>query len=230
MNGTSRRAWVKNVAIIFLIVLLLLTFFSNTILNYSLPEVSVQYASYDSITNAIKVSGTVKANESYVVTYDEADKDSNTTEVGQTRKIVSVYVKQGTVVAIGDPIIALKGGATKELEEAAWVDGAGPIRTYLFIIIPSSGVVFLTAGLFSVIWHWNDTYMPTMFLTERYPLSVAVSMITTQMTQAGMSGEGGLASGVTMAGCLMFIAPMLLLYLILQKWFIKSIDRVGIVG
>ena len=118
MNGTSRRAWVKNAAIVFLIVLLLLTFFSNTILNYSLPEVSVQYASYDSITNAIKVSGTVKANESYVVTYDEADKDSGTTEVGQTRKIVSVYVKQGTVVAIGDPIIALKGGATKELEEA----------------------------------------------------------------------------------------------------------------
>ena len=118
MNGTSRRAWVKNAAIVFLIVLLLLTFFSNTILNYSLPEVSVQYASYDSITNAIKVSGTVKANESYVVTYDEADKDSSTTEVGQTRKIVSVYVKQGTVVAIGDPIIALKGGATKELEEA----------------------------------------------------------------------------------------------------------------
>ena len=68
MNGTSRRAWVKNAAIVFLIVLLLLTFFSNTILNYSLPEVSVQYASYDSITNAIKVSGTVKANESYVVT------------------------------------------------------------------------------------------------------------------------------------------------------------------
>lgn len=118
MNGTSRRAWVKNAAIVFLIVLLLLTFFSNTILNYSLPEVSVQYASYDSITNAIKVSGTVKANESYVVTYDEADKDSGTTEVGQTRKIVSVYVKQGTVVAIGDPIIALKGGASKELEEA----------------------------------------------------------------------------------------------------------------
>ena len=118
MNGTSRRAWVKNAAIVFLIVLLLLTFFSNTILNYSLPEVSVQYASYDSITNAIKVSGTVKANESYVVTYDEADDDSGTTEVGQTRKIVSVYVKQGSEVAIGDPIIALKGGASKELEEA----------------------------------------------------------------------------------------------------------------
>ena len=118
MNGTSRRAWVKNVAIIFLIVLLLITFFSNTILNYSLPEVSVQYASYDSITNAIKVSGTVKANESYVVTYDEADDADSTTTVGQTRKIVSVYVKQGSEVQIGDPIIALQGGATKELEEA----------------------------------------------------------------------------------------------------------------
>lgn len=117
MNGTSRRAWVKNAAIVFLIVLLLLTFFSNTILNYSLPEVSVQRASYDSITSAIKVSGTVKANESYVVTYDEADEE-NGAEPGQTRKIVSVYVKQGSEVAIGDPILALKGGASKELEEA----------------------------------------------------------------------------------------------------------------
>ena len=55
-------------------------------------------------------------------------------------------------------------------------------------------------------------------------------MITTQMSQAGMSGEGGLATGVNMAGCVIFMAPMLMLYLVLQKWFIKSIDRVGIVG
>ena len=72
--------------------------------------------------------------------------------------------------------------------------------------------------------------MPTMFLTDDYPLSVAISMITTQMSQAGMSGEGGLATGVNMAGCVIFMAPMLMLYLVLQKWFIKSIDRVGIVG
>ncbi len=118
MEATKRRAWIKNVAIIFLVILLLLTFFSNTILNYSLPEVSAQYARYDSIANAIKVSGTVKANESFAVIYDEADKDSGVSNPGQTRKVVSVYVKQGTEVAIGDPILALEGGASKELDEA----------------------------------------------------------------------------------------------------------------
>ena len=118
MEATSRRAWIKNAAIIFLVILLLLTFFSNTILNYSLPEVSAQYARYDSITGAIKASGSVKANESYSVVYDEADEDMTVANPGQTRKIVSVYVSQGSEVAIGDPILALEGGASKELEEA----------------------------------------------------------------------------------------------------------------
>lgn len=118
MEAKNRRAWIKNVAIIFLTVLLLLTFFSNTILNYSLPEVSAQYAKYDSISGAIKATGTVKANESYVVTYDEADSDSEVTTPGQTRKVISVYVKQGSEVAIGDPILALEGGASDEQEKA----------------------------------------------------------------------------------------------------------------
>lgn len=118
MEAKSRRAWIKNVAIIFLVILLLLTFFSNTILNYSLPEVSAQYARYDSIAGAVKASGTVKANESFSVIYDEAEDGNSAAVPGQTRKILSVYVKQGSVVAIGDPILALQGGASKELEEA----------------------------------------------------------------------------------------------------------------
>ncbi|MBE6613860.1 MAG: HlyD family efflux transporter periplasmic adaptor subunit [Ruminococcaceae bacterium] len=118
MEAKSRRAWIKNVAIIFLVILLLLTFFSNTILNYSLPEVSAQYARYDSITGAIKASGTVKANESFSVVYDEADEENAVSTPGQTRKILSVYVSQGSTVAIGDPILALSGGASKELDEA----------------------------------------------------------------------------------------------------------------
>ncbi|MBE6569919.1 MAG: HlyD family efflux transporter periplasmic adaptor subunit [Ruminococcaceae bacterium] len=118
MNGTNRRAWVKNAAIVFLVILLLLTFFSNTILNHSLPEVSAQYVRSDTITNAIKVSGTVKANESFAVIYDEADEDMQVANPGQTRKIVSVYVSRGSFVNIGDPIMALKGGASRELEQA----------------------------------------------------------------------------------------------------------------
>lgn len=118
MNGTKRRAWVKNAAIVFLVILLLLTFFSNTILNYSLPEVSAQYVQSDTLSNAIKASGIVKANESYAVIYDEADEDMAVATPGQTRKIISVYVNKGSVVNIGDPILALKGGASQELEQA----------------------------------------------------------------------------------------------------------------
>ena len=118
-DAASRRAWVKNVAIIFLVVLLLLTFFSNTILNYSLPEVSAQYAKYGSISNAIKLNGTVKANENYSVVYDElANGASGTETTTQTRKVVSVYVKEGDTVELGAPIMALQGGASEELKAA----------------------------------------------------------------------------------------------------------------
>jgi len=115
-DAAGRRTWVKNVAIIFLAVLLLLTFFSNTILNYSLPEVSAQYARYGSISSAVKLNGTVKANENYSVVYEEAAAGEG--GVTQTRKVVSVYVREGDTVAVGAPILALQGGASEELKKA----------------------------------------------------------------------------------------------------------------
>lgn len=117
-----------------------------------------------------------------------------------------------------------------ELEEAASIDGAGPLRTFLGIVVPSSGVVFLTVTIFAVIWHWNDAYMPMMFLTENYPFSIAVTMISTELVLDDMLSYGAQANGIIMAGCTIFITPMFILYMILQKKFIKSIDRVGIVG
>ena len=115
-DSESRRAWIKNVAIIFLVILLLLTFFSNTILNYTLPEVSAQYAQYGTIAASVKVSGTVKANESYNVMYeaDQAEAENGTV---QSRKVVSVYVKEGDTVAKDTPILALQGGASDQLKK-----------------------------------------------------------------------------------------------------------------
>lgn len=116
-------------------------------------------------------------------------------------------------------------GLPKELEEAASIDGAGPVKTFLTIVVPSSGVIFLTVTIFSVIWHWNDTYVATMFLSKNYPLSVLLS---------NFGGAGDLFNpanvGILMAACLLVILPPLIMYCILQKQFIKSIDRVGIVG
>ena len=125
-------------------------------------------------------------------------------------------------------------GLPKELEEAASIDGAGPVKTFLTIVVPSSGTIFLTVTIFSIIWHWNDTYLSSLFLSGDYPLSVQLSRIFT-ILGTGVDGvQYGKYTrstiGIVMAACLLVILPMLIMYCILQKRFIKSIDRVGIVG
>ncbi len=114
-DSASRRAWIKNAAIVFLVILLLLTFFSKTILEYSLPQVSAQYAQYGTLSTAIKVSGTVKANASYNVVY-EADAAEAADGVVQSRKVISVFVKEGQTVEKDAPILELKGGPSEQLD------------------------------------------------------------------------------------------------------------------
>lgn len=123
-------------------------------------------------------------------------------------------------------------GLPVELEEAAWIDGAGPIRTFLFIVLPSSGVVILTVSIFALIWHWNDYYLALMYIMENQTLSVMVHNISQQvfLTFGEVNGISSLLFGVPPAACLLLISPPLIVYLFLQKYFIKSIDRVGIVG
>lgn len=120
-------------------------------------------------------------------------------------------------------------GIPKELEEAAWIDGAGPIKTFIRIIVPSSSVAILTVTILSVIWHWNEYYLMGLYFNENQPLAVVLSNI---MNLISLKGGDTINShtGVAMASCMLFILPVLIFYLILQKKFIKSIDSVGIVG
>lgn len=121
-------------------------------------------------------------------------------------------------------------GLPKELEEASWIDGAGPWRTFLKVIIPSSGVVILTVSIFSVIWHWNDYYTATMYTTDNRPIAASLANIYSALAVMGFSNYDHQATAIVMAASLMFIAPMLLMYIIMQRKFVQSIDRVGIVG
>ena len=106
MNETKRRGWIKNTVIIFLVILLILTLFSNTILNHSLPEVAVQYPQYATIASRIRQTGTVTANQSYDVS------------VAQTRTIASVEVRVGASVKKGDVLFKLEEGDSAELDQA----------------------------------------------------------------------------------------------------------------
>jgi multidrug efflux pump subunit AcrA (membrane-fusion protein) len=103
---TKRRGWVKNAVIIFLVVLLILTFFSNTILNRSLPEVAYQYPSSGSITAQLRGTGTVSSNETYEVTINEV------------RKVKAVAIKVGDEVTAGQNIILLDETESDELTQA----------------------------------------------------------------------------------------------------------------
>ena len=102
----SKREWVKTAAIIFLAILLVLTFFSNTIMNATLPEVAAQQIEGGTINAKIRGSGTVGANETYDVT------------INQTRKIASVLVKVGQTVNAGDTLFLLESQESDEVKAA----------------------------------------------------------------------------------------------------------------
>lgn len=102
----KRRNWVKNAVIIFLSIMLVLTFFSNTIMNYSLPEVAVQYVQSGTITTKIRGTGTIESGDPYQV------------EINESRVISSVGVKPGQEVEIGDVLFLLEDKESQELLDA----------------------------------------------------------------------------------------------------------------
>ncbi len=105
-NGKKKREWVKTAAIIFLSVMLVLTFFSNTIMNYSLPEVATQYVESGTITAKIRGSGVVESGNPYNV------------EVKESRKVSQVAVKVGDQVEKDAVLMYLEDAESTELQEA----------------------------------------------------------------------------------------------------------------
>lgn len=118
----------------------------------------------------------------------------------------------------------------KELEEASWIDGLTPFGSFLKIVVPSSGVVILTVTIFSVVWHWNEYYLPSMYLSANYPLAVTIHDVFDIVALSNPNIVTAQIVNQSMAVLLMFILPMLVMFLILQKKFIRSIAQSGIVG
>lgn len=102
----KKRGWIKNAVIVFLSIMLVLTFFSNTFMNASLAEVSTKYVTSGEITAQVRGGGTVTANENYNVT------------IPQTRTVESVKVKTGDEVREGDILFTLSGNVSDELQAA----------------------------------------------------------------------------------------------------------------
>ena len=118
--------------------------------------------------------------------------------------IFGVGLRSGILIYI---YIQFFSGLPKELEEAAWIDGAGLFRTFFSIAVPSSSVVYTTVTLFALIWHWNDYYLAVMYLSDKFPLAVRIYDIDNLITAVNIWG-GGSAVAIKSAACFMFIAPI----------------------
>lgn len=121
-------------------------------------------------------------------------------------------------------------GLPKELEEASWIDGAGPWQTFLRIVLPSSGAAAITVLVFAVVWYYNDYYQAQLYLSEGYTLSVMLSNFKSNLS-SGLSKEFTLSAGALLtAASFITILPMLVYFLFMQRKFVQSIATCGIVG
>ncbi|MBO4734579.1 MAG: carbohydrate ABC transporter permease [Clostridia bacterium] len=122
----------------------------------------------------------------------------------------------------------------KELEEAASIDGAGHWKTFLRIVVPSSGSAIITVVLFALVWHWNDYYLAQMYIGNHPTLSMVLNNFSTNTVASKLGIDIALGQRlevpIMLAGCLLYLLPLIVIYLFIQKRFINSITTSGIVG
>ncbi|MFD1953623.1 carbohydrate ABC transporter permease [Paenibacillus thailandensis] len=131
-------------------------------------------------------------------------------------------------------------GMPKEMEEAALIDGAGGYRTFALIMLPNAVSPLITVILFSFVWQYNDTLYTTLFMSESALIPLKVASLPAQANQlipsligiggAGVKADPNHVAMIVDTGILLSIAPLILIYLVVQRYFVESIERSGIVG
>ena len=129
-------------------------------------------------------------------------------------------------------------GLPKELEEAAYLDGCNPLRTFLHIMVPNVKGAILVVFVLSIVWYYNDYTLTGMLLNSDYPLSISLTGVSTALnnTVQGMVGQtmGSdiklLSESILSAACLIVALPLIGVYVAVQKHFTEGIERSGLVG
>lgn len=124
----------------------------------------------------------------------------------------------------------------KELEEAAYVDGCGTLKTFIIIMLPDAKPILTSCFLFAFVWQWTDGFYSRMFLGNMKLVSTSISTIVDSLSDYIMKSLGlqtgtvstAYANCILATGTLMIIMPLIILYLFAQRGFVESLSQTGI--
>ncbi|MCF7925329.1 MAG: carbohydrate ABC transporter permease [Candidatus Izimaplasma sp.] len=171
-------------------------------------------------------------------------------DLGLIGKEVSIYIMSGLGMGIRSGIFIyifrqFFRGLPKELEESAQIDGAGVFRTFWSVMLPNARGAIVTVALFAFVWQWNDAYYVQIFdvSTEKFPLLTMQLINAAERMYATLFYTGGLdligqnvwenplfLALISNVAALLMMLPLLIMYLFVQRQFVESIERTGIVG
>lgn len=149
--------------------------------------------------------------------------------------IFSVGLKSGMFIFVFRQFFS---GLPKEIEEAAKIDGCSAFQTFVRVMIPSAKPAFVVVTMLSIIWHWNDFYTSSMmFIDQVKPLMINLESLRLSIGEGGATLVEGLGKNSSylqrmflQAGVVLCIFPPFIVYAVMQKYFVESIERTGIVG
>lgn len=149
--------------------------------------------------------------------------------------IFSVGLKAGMFIFVFRQFFS---GLPKELEEAAKIDGCSAFQTFIKVMIPSAKPAFVVVSMLCIIWHWNDYYTSSMmFIDQVKPLMINLEALRLSIGEGGATLVEGLGKNSSylqrmflQAGVVLCVFPPFIVYVVMQKYFVESIERTGIVG
>lgn len=123
----------------------------------------------------------------------------------------------------------------KVLEEAARLDGASDLKIFVQIALPAAIPSFIISIIFSTVWYWNETFLTVIFLEggiQSLPMQLSkfVQAYENLYPPGTVNIFDRLNEAVKLSGTFLNILPLLLMYFVLQKWFVESIERTGVTG
>ena len=131
----------------------------------------------------------------------------------------------------------------QSLVEAAEIDGAGHLKAYFQIALPLSAAAIVVVSLFSLVWYWNETYLVRVYLGYGTTRNTGLTTLMLELQRfedaysatfdaraSSVTSTNKINDAIRMAGTMLSIAPLMILYFFMQKRFVESVDRAGITG